>query len=203
MDRIKRIKINTLVCIDDEKEIQNTCNKIDKISKQIQNAIPKAENLDYNTLNILSLNIVDVINFWTGLFQLGCRKDKNFEESYQNFFQYLYQYLTIYKPQYLYQGKVYRYLGYKSEPETKKYIIPEYNNIYVSWSKEKQESGYFKEKLKEPITRLEYEIIGDEYGIDLEKMDLSKGNEREVVFPTKQGCDVYYEPPMKIQEEAE
>lgn len=111
--------------------------------------------------------------------------------------------MTIYKPQYLYQGKVYRYLGYKNEPETKKYIIPEYNNIYVSWSKEKQESGYFKEKLKEPITRLEYEIIGDEYGIDLEKMDLSKGNEREVVFPTKQGCDVYYEPPMKIPEESE
>lgn len=29
------------------------------------------------------------------------------------------------------------------------------------------------------------------------------GNEREVVFPTKQGCNIYYEPPMKIPEEAE
>lgn len=200
---MQRIEISPYIVFDDEKEIQNVCNKIDKIGIQIHNSARKVEKLDQNTLSTLCLNIKDVIKFWTGCFQLGCRKNKKFEESYQRFFQYLYQYLLHYEPQFLYQGKVYRYLGYKSEPEQKKYIDPECNNVYVSWSKEKQDSGYFNEKLKEPITRLEYEITGDEYGIDLEEMDLSKGNEKEVVFPTKTDCKIFYEPLTEIPEEAE
>ena len=88
----------------------------------------------------------------------------------------------------LYQGKVYRYLRYGAPSGCKKKaIVPEYDGIYVSWSKEPKNS-YIEGKLYGKITWIEAEIKPLYFGIDLENMGISRGKEREVVFPTLENC---------------
>lgn len=66
-----------------------------------------------------------------------------------------------------YYGIVYRYLGHAELTECKKRIIPEFNSIWVSWSKEKYNS-YIETKLYGKRTRLYCNIKSCYYGIDLE-----------------------------------
>lgn len=88
----------------------------------------------------------------------------------------------------LYQGKIYRYLGYGiSSNRKKKAIEPNYDGIYVSWSKEPK-NGYIESKLYGEMTWIEAEIKSPYFGIDLENMGISRGKEREVVFPTLKDC---------------
>ena len=83
----------------------------------------------------------------------------------------------------LFQGTVYRYLGYGSAiGDINKPKEIKYNNIYVSWSKNKR-NEYIESKLYGVITLMTCEISDDYYGIDLEELGVSRGYEREVVFP--------------------
>ena len=152
-----------------------------------------------NALENIYEDIREVCNFWTGKTYVGDRKDDEIVQVFQNFFETLMKLLLKMKDSkknceskfakaILYQGKVYRYLGYCSSRNIKKKPIqPKYNEIYVSWSKEPTNS-YIESKLYGKITWLEAEIKPPYFGIDLEKMGVSKGNEREVVFPTLKGC---------------
>lgn len=152
-----------------------------------------------NALENLYEDIREVCNFWTGKTYVGDRKDDEIVQVFQNFFETLMKLLLKMKDSkknceskfakaILYQGKVYRYLGYCSSRNIKKKPIqPKYNEIYVSWSKEPTNS-YIESKLYGKITWLEAEIKPPYFGIDLEKMGVSKGNEREVVFPTLKDC---------------
>ena len=148
-----------------------------------------------NALKKLNEDIREVCNFWTGKTYVGDRKDDEIVQVFQNFFETLMKLLLKMKDSKknyeakfanarLYQGKVYRYLGYgNSQDITDKAIRPEYNEIYVSWSKEPQ-NDYIESKLYRKITWLEAEIKSPYFGIDLEEMGTSKEREREVVFPT-------------------
>ena len=115
----------------------------------------------------------------------------------------------------LFQGTVYRYLGHNTPENCSVKVEPIYNDIYVSWSKE-QDSHYLLSKLYGSVTSLVATIREPYYGIDLEGIEkamsvligveysLSKGTEREVVFPTIADCitDIEYIPYKSEEDEA-
>lgn len=152
-----------------------------------------------NALENLYEDIREVCNFWTGKTYVGDRKDDEIAQVFQNFFETLMKLLFKMKDSeknyeskfantLLYQGKVYRYLGYCSSRDIKKKPIqPKYNEIYVSWSKEPK-NGYIESKLYGKMTWIEAEIKPPYFGIDLEAIGSSRGNEKEVVFPTLKDC---------------
>ena len=152
-----------------------------------------------NALENLYEDIREVCNFWTGKTYVGDRKDDEIAQVFQNFFETLMKLLFKMKDSeknyeskfantLLYQGKVYRYLGYCSSRDIKKKPIqPKYNEIYVSWSKEPK-NGYIESKLYGKMTWIEAEIKPPYFGIDLETIGSSRGNEKEVVFPTLKDC---------------
>ena len=83
----------------------------------------------------------------------------------------------------LFQGTVYRYLGYGYPTNESIYPIkPRYNGIYVSWS-QKRVFGNVLSKLYGTKTLLTCHIDSENYGINLRTFGVSK-NEYEVVFPT-------------------
>lgn len=168
--------------------------------------------------NKICEQIYQVFKIWTGQTWVGEKKPEQVSQSFQNFFLALNDLICFIKinegsaskkerrfAQLLsYHGVVYRYLG-SSNVHNKKVVTPEFNDIYVSWSKEKDNS-YLKSKLYGPITCLSAEIFTPDFGIDLEgfeefyiKIDpkncgVTRGNEREVVFPTRQDLitDIQY-----------
>ena len=81
----------------------------------------------------------------------------------------------------LYSGTVYRYLG-KNYPSDE-VVVPYYDGIYVSWSKQDGNS-YLLSKFYGPVTKITCEIAEPMYGIDLDILECTRGNEQEVVFPT-------------------
>ena len=85
----------------------------------------------------------------------------------------------------LYSGTVYRYLG-KNYPSDE-VVVPYYDGVYVSWSKQDGNS-YLLSKLYGPVTKRTCEIAEPMYGIDLDILECTRGNEREVVFPTYRQC---------------
>lgn len=142
--------------------------------------------------------IKEALYFWTGNTYVGRRKDKAVEEAFQTFFVELYDLLLSGRNckilelrkmanSALYQGVVYRYLGHSADDlcdgKHKIVVSPEYNDIYVSWSKN-TEINTVPSKLYGPQTLLTCEIKESFYGIDLEPFGVCKSNEREVVFPT-------------------
>lgn len=154
----------------------------------------------------------DVMLEWTGCTWVGQKKDVETEEMYQQFWMSLCYFIDVlsmskiplskveknFLDSVTYRGEIYRYLGYPS-PNKRKAIEPKFNGIYVSWSKNK-ENSYLESKLYGKITFVSGIIEAPNYGIDLEgfnvfynansrkKRYISKGKEREVVFPTKEEC---------------
>lgn len=176
---------------------ENNINNIYRVSNQLQNFCKKmAKGSIYkDECNQLYINIQKVLMFWTGGFYVGVKKEVNIQKAFQSFFMALenfliacsssaYRELKDFSERALYNGKLYRYLGYAtaSKPHLGK-IIPSYNNIYVSWSKS-QNNAYLLEKLKGAATLLICSVEPPLYGIDLCAFSISRGNEEEVVFPT-------------------
>ena len=91
----------------------------------------------------------------------------------------------------LYRGNVYRYLG-KNYPSDE-VVVPCYDGVYVSWSKQ-DGNCYLLSKLYGPVTKITCEIAEPLYGIDLDILECTRGNEQEVVFPTFEQCivDIQY-----------
>ena len=140
-------------------------------------------------------DINDVLMSWVGSTYVGKDKQISLKKAFQNFFINLMDLLVFFKDsdissetekeigeQCLFQGKIYRYLG-SGYSKLKVGIIPEYNDIYVSWSK-LDKISYIESKLFGVKTLMECVISKPYYGIDLEGFGVSRPFEREVVFPT-------------------
>lgn len=180
-------------------EYQKIIFEVDKVTNNIKNYI---KNNNQNTkeffIQVLS-EVEEVCNCWTGKTYVGQSKRQDLKNAYQDFFSNLMKMLLLCKTNnnqcenaaakaLLYQGKVYRYLGYGfSSSRKKKVIKPDYDSVYVSWSKEPK-NGYIESKLYGEMTWIEAEIKSPYFGIDLENMGISRGKEREVVFPTLKDC---------------
>lgn len=143
-------------------------------------------------------DIKKITSFWTGKTYVGSKKTKQIKKAFQDFYQAFYELLIAFKTNafnsiskiekslandLLYQGNIYRYLGHGDCQETHKKIKTKYNDIWVSWSKE-PENSYLESKLYGEYLKLYATIENNMYGIDLEALGVSKPNEKEVVFPT-------------------
>lgn len=176
----------------------DTSNIIKGIGEATNNIVNYRHSLNVTEKRFCELieDVQAVCDFWTGNTSVGVPKETAEKEAFQKFFSELMQLLlemkksgTIFERRIaanmLYTGKVYRYLGNKFQPE--KIVKPSYDNIYVSWSKHPQ-NDYIESKLGGNITWLSCEITTPRYGIDLEAIKSSRGNEAEVVFPTIKEC---------------
>lgn len=173
--------------------------KPQKASNDICKYTNAGDNKSHKEFSYIVDEIKEVCGFWCGSTYVGQRKSKNIENTFQCFFNQFMDFLIscksskyLFKRNFakkvLYQGKIYRYLGYGDLQVVKPFAIkPEYNEIYVSWSKEPK-SSYLEGKLYGKITWLEAEIKSPYFGIDLDAMNSSRGKEKEVVFPTLKDC---------------
>ena len=177
----------------------------DEIEKIVQgvtegtnNITAYCENPNRSQTMLLSLgdDIVDICDFWTGKTYVGNDKNILVKNAFQLFFETLMKSLLFMSESdrdyelrlanaMLYRGPIYRYLG--NNYPTKNIVKPIYNNIYVSWSKNKT-NNYIESKLYGTKTWLACEIAEPLYGIDLDAIGCSRANEREVVFPTIENC---------------
>lgn len=168
---------------------------------------------DFVQDDLLSIcaGIEKVLLMWTGDTYIGRKKDEKHEGFYQKFFVVINEFLMFcckhseelsdmerdLAEKMLYRGIVYRYLGTCDHRNYRKKIVvePEYNDIFVSWSKTETNS-YIENKLYGPITWMKAEIKSPHYGIDIHGYELwcqewlgessfiTRGLEKEVVFPT-------------------
>lgn len=183
-------------------ETEKAVNEIYRVTSQIRSVKKKLsmngimcgdENFD-----IFFNNVCQTLNFWTGDTYVGCKKSKSIQKAFQAFFVALYDFLLFcqredksflrplkdFADDALYRGTIYRYLGHGSNgADADRKVEPEYNDIYVSWSK-MPNNNYFQSKLHGTITLLTGVIAEPYYGIDLEAFEAARGNEAEVVFPT-------------------
>lgn len=170
------------------------------ISEATQNIVTyrKAPNRNPDMLTELGDDLRAVCCFWTGSTYVGSPKADPIKMAFQTFFQELMQLLLFMKDSglpfeervanaMLYRGPVYRYLG-KNYPSDE-VVVPCYDGIYVSWSKQNGNS-YLLSKLYGPVTKIICEIAQPMYGIDLDILECTRGNEQEVVFPTSEQCIV-------------
>ena len=100
---------------------------------------------------ILCEGIAGFLAYWTDNTYVGNKKTSAETAIFQEFFRSLNSLVTLLKDEKIsptkeerelvnslvYNGKVYRYLGYSS-PTKKKHIEPIFNDVYVSWSKNKR-----------------------------------------------------------------
>lgn len=156
--------------------------------------------------NFLLKSIANVLAQWTGETYVGEVKEKGVQSAFQRFFVEIFclacelenkDFPTEAESEFVkcarYQGDIYRYIG--SDSPCRKCEGVEYNEIYVSWSKEKGNS-YIMGKLYPPIYFMHAKLSGKFYGFDIKRFDrlysqiyskqsnIAKGAEREVVFPT-------------------
>ena len=182
-------------------EVQKATKETIKVALQIQRETSAIKQgvWRYNPseLRVLWRNIYDAIDFWTGKTYVGKKKDKNLTNAYNQFFSELLSFLLLccenenYLPKELssfarkalYRGRIYRYLGRGEHANNYTPINVNYDGNFVSWTKNPK-NHYLELKLYGPITYLTCEIREPYYGIDLAAMEVSRGEEDEVVFPT-------------------
>ena len=168
------------------------------ISEATQNIVAycKAPNRNSDMLMELADDLRAVCYFWTGSTYVGSPKAEPIKMAFQAFFEEFMQLLLLMKDStlpfekraanaMLYSGTVYRYLG-KNYPSDE-VVVPYYDGIYVSWSKQDGNS-YLLSKFYGPVTKITCEIAEPMYGIDLDILECTRGNEQEVVFPTFEKC---------------
>lgn len=172
------------------KEIYRVTDQIKNIGKRL-----KINDVTFDAFQTLYENICETLNFWTGRTYVGQKKSKAVQKAFQAFFETLYAFLFICRDlnnstlqdlahESLYHGVLYRYLGHGSvEEDIDSKVEPQYNNIYVSWSKQPQ-NHYIESKLYGTMTLLTCEVSEPHYGIDLNAFGVVRGDEAEVVFPT-------------------
>ena len=179
-----------------------------RISCQIQTATKQIVN--NNHAKIPFMNIINAICYWTGSTYVGSKKHPELEKAFQSFFVALYDLVLAFKmvdnpvfqkcaDMILYRGMVFRYLGHDSCMESKGNVEPNFNDIYVSWSKQ-PDNPCIESKLYGTMTWMSAEIQEPYYGIDLDGLEkainclvgiecrFTRGNEQEVVFPTIEEC---------------
>lgn len=186
-------KVNFPVWSDQIKETVKELNRVTNQFVQVRKKILSGSMTDC-IWRTFSKNICDTLSYWTGNTYVGCRKEKSLEKAFQHFFEELYDFLLFCKNidnpvlnkfanDSLYKGTLYRYLGHGNSKSANQAVIPEYNDIYVSWSKS-PDNTYLQSKLYGIKTLLTCECDDTHYGIDLECFGVSLNSEQEVVFPT-------------------
>lgn len=192
-------KVNFPLWDDETDKVLTEINRVTAQIKNVQKKLPTNDILygdsDYN---IFSNNVRETLNYWTGRTYVGQKKEKSIQKAFQRFFEALYDFLLFCQKEdnsflhrlkgladdALYRGTIYRYLGHCSgDKDTERKVEPEYNSIYVSWSKN-QNNHYIQSKLYGTKTLLTCVISEPFYGIDLDAFGVVKGDEAEVVFPT-------------------
>ena len=174
---------------------------INDVSNQIRGFLKKRNDITTDKLATLCDNIKTVLKYWTGNTFVGDLKTKQENNAFNSFFNSLLDFILYVKdnPVFvdefrelmssaLYQGELYRYLGYSSDRYQLlkgdiKPVKPEFNDTYVSWSKNECNS-YLESKFQGPVTKLKCTVPENMYGIDLAVFNVSRGEEDEVVFPT-------------------
>ena len=193
---MKKIKMG-IFYIDDMEE---NCKKIKLVAQQMKDLLQILENgnmFSARSMNTLYNNIVEVLLNWTGNTYVGCIKEDILKYAYQEFFETLYEFLINcrrlpekelqnFANDVLYRGPLYRYLGHGNTENCDVQIEPEYNDIWVSWSKT-DKNFYIESKLYGKYTKLSGHT-GTIYGIDLTAFGVSKCEEKEVVYPTIKNC---------------
>lgn len=185
-----------------DNEADKALNEINRVTAQIKTVQKKLPTNDImcgdDDFNIFIENVCLTLNYWTGHTYVGHKKGKSIQKAFQVFFEALYDFLLFCQREdksflqplkdladdALYQGTIYRYLGHCSDDnDAERKVEPEYNCIYVSWSK-KPNNHYIQGKLYGTKTLLTCVVSEPFYGIDLEAFGVVKGDEAEVVFPT-------------------
>lgn len=168
-------------------------------------------------------DIAIALKLWTGKTWVGIKKTPEVETAFQDFFIAFIKFISNcanstnrlehnLADNTIYQGIVYRYIGAKERDCSAPDII--YNNIYVSWSKEPY-SDYIFNHIHTETTWIKCKIDAPMFGIDIEgfenwckkhfdkKISISKGTEREIVFPTLKECTLDIVKPFKCNRWAE
>ena len=181
----------------DEDDMEDTARNIIVVSNQIASIVSALKinsKISNKDMEVLKKNIKNVLYIWTGHTYIGCEKSPILKNAFQTFFQNLYMLLIQCKTtannklrkfakKALYQGTLYRYLGYGDSNNENCRINPECNNIWVSWSKNKH-NIYIASKLYGIVTHITCHTSQSLYGIDLSAFGILKTNEDEVVYPT-------------------
>lgn len=188
------IKINDLQDLENDNDVSSCIVAVSKQIKDFQNLINNKSSCAY-AHNILDNNINDVLNYWVGCTYIGCRKSESLTNAFSLFYKNLLELILTLKDhkydciltQALYQGPIYRVLGYgESKQSNSKPIDPEYDLQYVSWSNNPNiPTDYMINKLSGTITKLEANIKGDDFGIDLTVLGVSRHDEGEIIFQMK------------------
>ncbi len=194
---MKRVSFPLLA--DETERVVNAVNCVTDQIKDVQKMLPANDIMcDDKEFQLFFYNVRNTLNFWTGNTYVGHKKDESIQNAFQAFFTALYNFLLFcrqdkhcfshplkaFADKALYQGTIYRYLGHCSGKEKNHVRVePEFNNIYVSWSK-KPNNNYILSKLYGTKTLLTCNIEEPFYGIDLEVFEVVRGAEAEVVFPT-------------------
>lgn len=185
------VKMSELWGNDVEKAVKGITEATDNIA-----LYHNCSNTTQDMLLELREDISEIFHIWAGSTYIGCPKTEPIKMAFQSFFDELMRLLLDMKESrknyeqalanaLLYRGKVYRYLG--SDHPTDTVVKPVCDSIYVSWSKQPQNS-YIERKLYGTITWVSCDIKAPFYGIDLDEFDCSRGNEHEVIFPTIEEC---------------
>lgn len=107
----------------------------------------KTNDITYDDFELFFDNVSQALNYWTGHTYIGQEKSKFIKKAFQAFFEALYNFLFICREldnsvlheianKALYRGILYRYLGHGLiEENISNRVEPQYNDIYVSWSK--------------------------------------------------------------------
>lgn len=178
-------------------EYNKIANRIHAVALEIGIYIQKRKiiNFDYDSFEIMYKKCTCVIQNWVGYTYVGEKKHEIIKNAFQHFFQMFYRLLVFFKNESnepieielankgLYQGKLYRYLGTSLNSRKKSKIIVEYNDIYVSWTKQ-EHVDYLESKLHSNYIIISCEIKEPYYGIDLHNLGIGRDFEQEVVFPT-------------------
>ncbi len=182
-----------------ENEIEEAINSLNSVTLELKELRKQIDIVHLHFDNYLE-DIKRTLNYWVGYTHIGEKKTESVKNAYQKFFVTLYDLLIAGKnckntkfkrlsKAALYQGRVYRYLGHgescNDEEELNEVVLPEYNDIYVSWSKNRNSSSV-KYKLYGTKVLLICDIKEPYYGIDFEAFGIRKNDEQEVVFPTIQ-----------------
>ena len=190
-----------------QNQIQSTNKAVNAIDYYLENRQNPTFNEEFIDLCII---VGVAIHYWSAYTYVGVPKSETIKNQYQKFYMKLKEMvdfmdnaelvLTREELDFLksikYNGAIYRYLGVPDSQQKHDKIKPYFNNIYVSWSKER-ENSYIESKLYGIVTKMRC-ITNITYGFDLEEFEnylvrwdgsewqkqLSRANEREVVYPT-------------------
>lgn len=162
-------------------EVEKAITEIYQVKSQIQSVGVRLKTNDISNeeFSVLLNNVYETLKYWTGHTYIGQHKKKDIQKAYQTFFEALYDFLFVcrelgnpvlksFVDEALYRGLLFRYLGYGFvEKNADKRVEPQYNNIYVTWSKQPK-NHYIESKLYGTMTLLTCKIDEPYYGIDLE-----------------------------------